>query len=178
MSVVVCPGVGGPGTAVAIEELAVLGVGRIIAINVAGSIDPALTSGSVMLVDSALCGDGTSPHYCSNYIARPGTNLTNAIAQRLRDCDIGFSRGTIWSTDAIYRETPALLADSRGRGAVAVDMETAAVLSVSASLGIEAAAIVVAADVTLDDWRPPLDMKSIHATLRSLSQIAIACLVE
>ena len=39
--------------------------------------------------------------------------------------------GKTWTTDALYRETPALVAKRRGEGCITVEMETAAFFAVS-----------------------------------------------
>jgi uridine phosphorylase len=163
-------------TAVTIEELAVLGVRRLVALDLAGSIDPAVASNSVVLVEGAICADGTSMHYCSEAVMPPSARLVAALKEALRNHGVGFSRGIVWSTDAVYRETPSLIATHRSKGAIVVDMETAAVLTVSAALGIEAAAVLVVADEIGDEWRPPRDMRAVQSHLRRLVPIVVACL--
>ena len=88
---------------------------------------------------------------------------------------MAYSPGRIWSTDAVYRETVAGIQEARDKGAMAVDMETACVLAVATTLGIEAAAVLAIADEVSDGWRPPIDMSTIHGLLnRILSVIAVA----
>jgi hypothetical protein len=57
-------------------------------------------------------------------------------------------------------------------------METGCVFAVAAALGIEAAAMLVAADELSDGWRPPGDMKGIEATVRRVFDAASACLLS
>jgi uridine phosphorylase len=169
-------GVGAPATAIAVEELAVAGVRRLIGVDIAGSLDAGVGSGDAVLVEAALALDGTSPHYAADDLVRPRTALADALAGELRAASVPFAAGVVWSTDAPYRETPSLIEAQRGRGAVLVDMETAALFAVAAAVGIEAAAVLVAADELFDGWRPPADPARIQSRLRQAATAAVACL--
>ena len=170
-----CRSVGAPATAVAIEEMAVAGVRRLILLDVAGSLTPGLRSGDALLAESAIVGDGTSPHYWEDDLVSASESLTTRLGDLLTEQTMAYSRGRMWSTDAVYRETVAGIQEARDKGAMAVDMETACVLAVATTLGIEAAAVLAIADELSDGWRPPIDMSSIHDLLsRILSVIAVA----
>jgi uridine phosphorylase len=165
-----CRSVGAPATAVAIEEMAVAGVEKLVAIDVAGSLSPDLRSGDVLLVERALAGDGTSPHYTSEAVVNSGESLTDSLGDLLTQNGIAYSRGCVWSTDAVYREAPSSVQAARDQGAVAVDMETAAVLAVASAMDIEASVLLVIADELSEGWRPPADMSRVHAQLRRLRE--------
>jgi uridine phosphorylase len=169
-------GVGAPATAVAVEELAAAGVRQLIALDVCGSIDASLMSGNVLLVDQAIACDGTSPHYTAKPHIHPNDRLTRRLGGRLATAGVPFRSGAVLSTDAVYRETPAMLGDALRQGAVAIDMETACVLAVAEVVGIEAAVVLVAVDELHEGWRPPADMGRVHARLRHLLDEAVACL--
>jgi uridine phosphorylase len=170
-------GVGAPATAIAIEELAAAGVRRLVALGIGGSIDTAVRSGEVVVVDRAIACDGTSPHYAAEPVVRPNEALTKRLGERLTAHGIPFTTAAAWSTDAVYRETPSQLDGARRQGAVIADMETACVFAVAAALGIEAAVVLVAADELQDLWRPPADMSLVQARLRGLLEAATACLL-
>src|SRR5688572_10040993 len=110
VTLVGCRGVGGPATAVVVEELAAVGVRRLIAIDIAGSLDAAIPSGSVVVIRGTLAADGTSKHYSQEAVVSADVNLTEALSTALTEAGIDFSAGLVWSTDAIYRETPSLIA--------------------------------------------------------------------
>jgi uridine phosphorylase len=176
ISLVGCTGVGGPATAVVIEELAVAGVRRLITIDIAGSLDRDVPSGRIVLVKGAIAADGTSRHYTSEPVVAPDAALMGVLSEALTQAEMEFSTGIVWSTDAVYRETPSLVAAYRSQGAVLVDMDTAAALAVAMALGMEAAAVLVAADELYDGWRSPKDMGVIQSQLHSLLPLAAACL--
>jgi uridine phosphorylase len=167
-------GVGAPATAIAVEELAVAGVRRLVAVDVAGSLVAKVRSGAVVLVARAIACDGTSPHYTGGPEVQANARLTGRLAERLTSAGIAFTTGAVWSTDAIYRETPSELNEARAHGALVADMETACVFAVTDALGIEAAAILVAADELHETWRPPADMGRVQAQVRGVLAVAIA----
>jgi uridine phosphorylase len=176
VSLVGCTGVGGPATAVVVEELAVAGVRRLIAVDIAGSVDRDVPSGRVVLINGAIAADGTSGHYSSEPVVRPSAALTETLGEKLMKAGVEFGSGLVWSTDAVFRETPSLVDTYRGQGAVLVDMDMAATLAVASALGIEAAAVLVAADELDGGWRPPRDMSAVRSQLQRLLPLAVACL--
>jgi uridine phosphorylase len=168
-------GVGGPATAVVIEELAVLGVRQIIAVDIAGSLSAAVPCGASVVVEAAICGDGTSGHYTAAQRVRPCARLTEALCSALTAAGTEYRHGVVWSTDAPYRETPTEIAARRNEGAVMVDMETAALFAAASALGLDAAAVLVAADQLHDGWTPP-DLKLVRRSLLPAAAAAVACL--
>ena len=171
-------GVGGPATAILVEELSVLGVKQIVAVDIAASIDPARRSGAVVVAPSAHCGDGTSPHYAPG---RPSVPADERLVDRLLDAlsaaGLTPKRGSVWSTDAPYRETARLIEEARGRGAALIDMETAALYAAGAALGIATAAVLVVADEIFDTWRPPADARLLQARLTAAAAAVKRCLL-
>ncbi|HWG91061.1 MAG TPA: hypothetical protein VNZ52_09470, partial [Candidatus Thermoplasmatota archaeon] len=63
-------------------------------------------------------------------------------------------QGPVWTTDAIYRETPERIRHFRDRGAIAVDMETSALLTVAHYRGIPAAGTHIITDRLGEAWTP------------------------
>jgi uridine phosphorylase len=169
--------VGGPATAIIVEELAACGILKVIAVDIAGSLDPRLRSGTVVLAEGAICGDGTSRNYAPD--SQPvGANseLAARVAAGLREENVDFAPGLVWSTDAPFRETRAQVDAFSGRGAGLVDMETAALYAAAAALGVSTASILVVADELFDGWRPPADMAAIQSRLNRVARVAAECL--
>lgn len=166
-------GVGGPAMAMAVEELAAIGVRRIVTVDVAASIDADRLAGDVVLVESAIAADGTARHYlpagAEHAVCDAG--LLGRIEAALRNGGILATSQRVWSTDAPFRETAGLIAFYRGQGAVAVDMETAAFYASAAALGVEAASVLVIADTLIDEWRPPADPDAVRVKLAQVADI-------
>lgn len=169
--------VGGPAVAIFVEELAVYGVRAIIGVDIAGSLDEKLRSGSVAVIETALVGDGTSPHYAAgSAMVTPDADLSAGLQAALRTQGLDFSTASVWSTDAPFRETPTEIRRFRDQGASLVDMETAALFASAGALGITAASVLIVADELFDGWRPPSDMTGIQSRLGRAALAAVECL--
>jgi uridine phosphorylase len=166
-------GVGGPATAMAVEELAALGARRIVAVDAAASLVPQLPSGSLLLAMDAVAAGGAPALYCGAATFASDSALTARLRVALERRGLSATSGRVWSTDAPFRETPSALEDFRAAGAGAVDMETATLFAVSAALGLEAAAVLVIGDTLLDDWRPPADAALVASRLRRAAEAAL-----
>ena len=166
-------GIGGPATAVVVEELAAVGVREIVAVDLAASLCAEVPSGAIVLVSDAALGAGTSVHYLPNAsMVEVSQDLSGRLASKLAARDVGFTAGRVWSTDAVYRETAAELRKYRASEAVLVDMDCAAFLAAGEALGIETACLLVAADTLHDDWQPPPDGQRVQVALRTAGRAA------
>lgn len=169
-------GPGAPLVAMVIEELAALGVRRFVIVGLAGSLQPRVRGGSLVLCTKALRDEGTSHHYVgSGTFAHPSSTLTASIRAVLKRSGAPFEEGASWTTDAPYRETVAEVRRFRKKGVLAVEMEASAAFAVARVVGCESAALFVVSD-NLDEhgWEPRF-----HDTSRPLHHaldIAIAAL--
>ena len=96
-------GIGGPAAAIAIEELARLGVKVMIRVGTCGAIIPSIRTGSVIIADAAVRLDGTSAQYVPpGYpaAATPGVVMALGEAATLRK--VKYATGITASTDAFY----------------------------------------------------------------------------
>jgi uridine phosphorylase len=144
--------IGGPALAGLVEELAAFGVAELCMWGYCGAIGEAARPGDVILATAAVREDGVSAHYLEGddaVIASPW-----AAGWRRRCVDVGFLAGTVWTTDAIYRETANKVARYARKGVVGVDMETASLYAVCTHKGLKAAAFLVVSDlVRPDGWQ-------------------------
>lgn len=156
VGVTILDGSGAPFAAMAVEELAALGVRRFVIVGIAGSLQPDVRVGSMVLCDRALRDEGTSHHYLApSRFALPSPSLTRVIRSRLGTESAGFRHGPTWTTDAPYRETVPEIRRYRKMGILTVEMEASAVFSVARCRKCEAAALFVISD-HLDEqgWEP------------------------
>lgn len=110
------------------EELFASGCRFLVSITSAGRIDADQGLPEMILIDRALRGEGTSHAYLPSspdIAADPA--LINTIEQGLAHAGISVGRGTSWTTDAPFRETPDALARAQAAGAIVVEMEAAAI---------------------------------------------------
>jgi uridine phosphorylase len=149
-------GIGAPALSVTVEELAVLGARRFVAVGYAGAVRADLPAGSYVLCTRALRDEGTSYHYTRpSRWARPSPGLTRSLAQALEGGKAPFRRGPSWTIDAPYRETVEELRSVRRAGVLTVEMEASALFAIARVRHLEAAAVFAISD-HLDEhgWTP------------------------
>lgn len=152
--VVVChPGVGGPVAAATVEELIALGCREFLFCGGAGTL-VAEPLGRLVLVERALRDEGVSHHYFP--AARSEEVDVEWLAQierALIDRKVEYRRGVSWTTDALYRETPARIERRRQAGCLTVEMELASVLAVTRFRGARLAALLYCGDdLSTEEW--------------------------
>ena len=143
-------GMGGPSTAICVEELADLGVKNMIRIGSCGALQKDLGLGELVICDKAVCDDGTSQSYLDELrYASPklffGRDLSpdeilyaDADPEMVQTClkaakDLGFAhtKGSTRSHDALYLKRKGQLDEFySAAGVSASDMETAPLFAV------------------------------------------------
>ena len=126
------PGVGAPLAAAFLEEVIALGCRAFIACGGAGVLDSQIAVGHVVVPTAAIRDEGTSYHYlppAREVAASPAA--VAAIEATLAARNVEYVLGKTWTTDAIYRETPAKVRRRRAEGCLTVEMEAAAFFAVA-----------------------------------------------
>jgi uridine phosphorylase len=121
--------VGAPFAVLVAEQLFVSGCRLLISVTSAGQITDNGPPPYFVLIDRALRDEGTSYHYLppATFAWAPDTMLLARVEAALTALpDIAVYRGATWTTDAPYRETDAAIASARDAGALAVEIEAAA----------------------------------------------------
>jgi uridine phosphorylase len=121
-------GLGGPSTAIVVEELIVLGARRLVRAGTCTALMDA-APGSLIIAESVLPHDGTSRALGASGALTPDPGLLAA----LRAAGNGAVAGPIVSADVMDGQWP---------GAVALDLSTAALFAVAARRGVPAACVL------------------------------------
>jgi uridine phosphorylase len=129
-------GIGGPSAAVVLEELCDLGLRCAIRVGTCTALDGRAAPGDLVAVREALPADGTSRALGAQGPLGGDEALTAALAVRAD------RSGAVVSSDLFYDPRPGERAAWAAAGALAVDLETAAVLAVARRRGIRAAAVL------------------------------------
>ena len=162
-------------TAELAEEFAAMGVRRMILMTWAGTLQPDLSPGDIIVVDRAIRDEGTSHHYLppAKYIdadASLADELTAAIRGRGGKC----SRGTTWTTDAPYRETIDEIRQYKTEGVKTVEMESAGLFTIGQVRKAATVSVVVAMDSLSElQWRVPDRLDNILTSLEIVYQASL-----
>jgi len=153
------PFIGAPYATMLLESLIAKGADKIIIIGWCGAVTDKLEVGDIVLPFKAIVDEGIS----SNYkildkdvpSSTPDLKLMDQLSDHLMSCEVNFKKTTIWTTDAIYRETVNKVAYFRKLGAQAVEMESSALFSVAEYRKVSIAGLFVVSDsVASKDWSP------------------------
>ena len=148
------PGVGAPLAAGLLEEVICLGPRKFIVCGGCGVLNREIVAGHIIVPVSAVRDEGTSYHYLppSREVTASSEGVA-AIASVLAHHGVPYLTGKTWTTDAIFRETPAKVALRRAEGCHVVEMEAAAFFAVARFRGVSLAQMLYAGDdVSGADW--------------------------
>ena len=178
---IVGPYIGAPYAVMLLESLIAKGAKNIIVLGWCGAITKALVPGDLLVVENAIVDEGTSRHYCTLQgtppRVAPDPDLTRRLETHLNDAGENPHCGTIWTTDAIYRETPEKVAWYKEKGALAVEMECSALFAVAAFRNVRIAALLVVSDSLAKengDWDPGFRKKEFKRMRKSACKAAVA----
>ncbi len=135
-----------PDTAFITELLSSLGIETFIRIGSCGSLSKDIDIGDYVLVNGIIKGDGATKYYVdSDYEPVIDKDINRIIENKfLKDGKVYL--GTVWTTDALFRETKEIVNSHIKKGAIAVDMVTSAFLTVSSLYNKRANAILAVSD--------------------------------
>jgi len=146
--------VGAPWAAAHIEELTAYGCKKYIACGGCGVMQPDIAVGHLIIPTSAVRDEGTSYHYAapSREIDMDETAV-QAIETALTEAKAPYIKAKTWTTDAIFRETPAKIAMRKQEGCVTVEMETSAFIAAAKYNNVPFGQILYAGDsLAGEEW--------------------------
>lgn len=126
--------VGAPFAVLVAEQLFASGCRLLISVTSAGQITPGTPPPYFVVIDRALRDEGTSYHYAAPAeYGEADPRLVKIAADALRGNAQHVITGATWTTDAPFRETADAIDLARSKGALAVEMEAAALYAFAAS---------------------------------------------
>ena len=175
-------GMGCPSTAIAVEELARVGVTSFIRVGSSAAVQPHVKPGDLLVSEGSLRNDGTTAAYArAGYPAVPDLRITieldrSARQIAAREGNLAVYSGISVSDDAFYAEGPAWISELNSLGILNIEMEASAIYVVARLRGLRAGMIcscssnLVAGASLYDDVHEALKngwMRSIEAALET-----------
>jgi uridine phosphorylase len=153
-------GIGGPTTAIVVEEISQLGISQVIRVGTCGSMQPQVRPGHLVIACGAVRDEGTSHQYLPASVpAVPDPALLACILAEARRVGVPHHVGLTHCKDAYYAERPEGLPLSnewkakwtmlRSIGVLATEMEAASLFAVATARRLQAAALLVPIDSTI-----------------------------
>ena len=135
-------GIGCPSAAIAVEELARVGVETFVRCGTCGALQADMEVGDMVVATGAAKEEGTSKRYESaNYPAVPAYDVLTGLVDAAEDNDEEIHVGPIVSDDAFYNESDEYVADWNDANLLAIEMEAATVFALARRKGLRAGAI-------------------------------------
>ena len=166
-------GMGGPSAAIVLEELCDLGLERAIRVGTCGALDAGLALGDLVVADGALAGDGTSRALGAGERVAADAGLVAALQAAAGD---GVRSGAIVTSDLFYERDAERVAGWARAGALAIEMEAAALLRVAELRGVRAACVLAVTDVFVGGERIRIEPEALVHAAERLGTVAAAAL--
>ncbi len=146
--------IGGPACGGFLDELIGLGVQKVMFCGGGGVLDKNIKVGDLLVVEGAIRDDGFSYHYVEpSRIIYTDNGVRKTICDYLKDNNLPYLEGIVWTTDAFYRETKDRIQLRKEEGAKIVEMEQAGCIAVTNFRNVKYGAIIYGGDdVSQDVW--------------------------
>lgn len=172
-------GMGGPSAAIGIEEMAQIGIKNIIRIGTCGGMQKDVVAGDIVIANAAIRAEGTSLEYMPiEFPACADFELTCLLKNSAENLNFKYHIGTVHCKDSFYgQHEPSRMPVGKMLeykwnawkmgGALASEMETAALFVVSSVLGIKSAAILLCV------WNQELEYNSTDFDTEKAVKVAV-----
>lgn len=163
---------GGPNIAALVEELSAFGVREFVLWGYCGGISEEISVGDLLIAQGALRNDGVSYHYLNNNDDFVYSNWY--LKWRKIAIPSGIIPSSIWSCDAMYRETRKKINAYKKMGIHAVEMEVASFYAVCKAKRLKGIAFLVVSDIFRQNkWKPGFSEESFKEGTRKLREFLL-----
>ncbi|HTF93705.1 MAG TPA: hypothetical protein VK632_11690 [Verrucomicrobiae bacterium] len=139
-----------PDTAITTEILCGAGAQSLIRVGSCGSLQEHIQIGDLVIVTGALRGDGTSRYYVAeNFSTIADAGIVAALSKAADALNVRYHLGWIFTTDALFQETPELIEQLRQQNISGIDMVTSTFLTIAQVRGKKAGAVLAVSDECL-----------------------------
>jgi uridine phosphorylase len=139
-----------PDTAITTEILCGAGAESLIRVGSCGSLQENVKIGDLVIVTGALRGDGTSRYYVAeNFSTVANPEIVNVLKKAADSLKVRYHLGWIFTTDALFQETPELIQQLNEQNVSSIDMVTSTFLTIAQVRGKKAGAVLAVSDECL-----------------------------
>ncbi len=134
-------------TSITTEVMCNAGIENIIRIGTCGAMDENIKVGDLVVVDKVIRGDGVTPYYAdAKFETKADKKIADTLFEVAKAMGLNVHRGTVWTTDALLRETREIVEAKRKEGAIAVDMVSSTILTIAQIYNVIAGSILAVSD--------------------------------
>ncbi len=139
-----------PDTAMTTEILCAGGAESLIRVGSCGSLQDQVKIGDLVIVTGAIRGEGTTSYYVpKNFSTVAHPDIIQALRRAAEDLKARYHLGRIFTTDALFQETPELIQELNEQNVSSIDMVTSTFLTIAQLRDKKAGAILAVSDECL-----------------------------
>ena len=139
-----------PDTAMTTEILCAAGAETLIRIGSCGSLQDHLKIGDLVIVTGAIRGEGTTSYYVpKNFSTLAHPDIVSGLQRAAESLRVRYHLGRIFTTDALFQETPELIQELHEQNVSSIDMVTSTFLTVAQLRKKKAGAMLAVSDECL-----------------------------
>ncbi len=180
-------GIGSPSAAIAVEELARVGVETLIRVGSCGAIQPETDIGDLIITTGAVRQEGTSSEYVRDeYPAVADHSVVAALAAAAEELGYTYHVGLTASTDSFYagqsregfegfraRDSDENIEELKAANVLNFEMEASAILTLANIYGLRGGAVcTVYADRTTGEFRVTGEKRAAKTASKAVSLLA------
>ena len=168
-------GMGCPGATIVFEELVQLGCRRLIRVGTCGGLQRSHALGDLIVALSAVPADSTALHLVGGepHCPTASWSLVHEAAHIAKHNGQELHIGPIVSSDLFYNPDEGQYARWAARGVLAVEMEAAALFTVAALRGVEAACLVTVSDIVVEGVFTRISDDEMKAAVDRMTRLAL-----
>jgi DeoD family purine-nucleoside phosphorylase len=168
-------GMGCPSAAIVIEELAMLGVKRMLRIGTCGGLQADLKLGDLIVALSAVPADATATHIVGEpHAPTADWELVHGAVHHAKERGQPVRVGPIVSSDVFYNPDGEQYRRWSERGVLAVEMEAAVLFTLGALRKVAAGCLLTVSDVVVEGVFTRISDEELRAAVDRMTQVALA----
>ncbi len=168
-------GMGCPSAAIVVEELAQLGVKRIVRVGTCGGLQPDLSIGDLLCAVSSAPADSTASHYVGGepHVPTADFELVHGAVHHAKKLGKPMRVGPIVSSDIFYQPDPDQVRRWSERGLLAVEMEAAVLFTLGALRGLRAGCLLIVSDVIVEGEFIRISDEEMQRAVDQMTELAL-----
>ena len=175
-------GMGCPGATIVFEELIQLGCTRLMRVGTCGGLQPHHKLGDLIVALSAVPADSTAMHLVNNepHCPTASWDLIHGAVHAAKEIGQPMHVGPIVTSDVFYNPIQGQYARWSARGVLAVEMEAAALFTVTALGGIDqvpgihGGCLLTVSDIVVEGVFERITDEELHAAVDRMTRVALA----
>jgi 5'-methylthioadenosine phosphorylase/purine-nucleoside phosphorylase len=168
-------GMGCPSATIVFEELIQLGCKKLIRVGTCGGLQASHALGDLIVAISAVPADSTAVHLVGGEPHCPTASwgLVHEAVHIAKHSDTKLHVGPIVSSDLFYNPDDGQYARWSSRGLLGVEMESAALFTLAAIRGVQAACLLTVSDIVVEGEFVRISDDDLRAAVDRMTKLAL-----